>query len=286
MSITDIAAKRRAKLVHANAIDIAYTEVGHGPPLVLLHGAFVSTGLAWAGSPQAYVDHMVTLGKHFRVIAPDTRGSGATVHTIGPATFDVLAEDVAALIEALGLERPLVAGFSEGGATATVVALRHPGVVRALVNHAGFDYFDPHAMAQRPFRAIFGGRPDATEADPDAAERAFQSMPPPMASTFATMKADYDQAQGEGHWRTYLGLFFDRTVAPLGYTVEDFANLSAPTLMLTGDRDMFCTVEAACIAYRTLEAGELGIVPNTGHEITPAIIDAMIGYLVRYSAET
>ena len=284
MTITDIAARRGAKLVNANGIDIAYTEVGDGPPLVLLHGALVSNGPAWAGSPVAYVDHMAALGKHFRVIAPDTRGSGATVHPGGPASFPVLADDVLALIEALGLERPLVAGFSEGAATATIVALRRPDLVRALVNHAGFDIFDPNAMAHQSVRPIFGGSPEATTADPDAAERAFQSMPP-MAAVFAGMRADYDDAQGEGHWRTYLELFFDRAISPLGYSVGDFAAITAPTLILTGDRDMFCPVEGACAAYRTVPTGELGIVPNSGHEITPAAIDAMIDFLLRHSAD-
>src|SRR6266851_3113654 len=238
MPIAEIASRRDAKLVRANGIDIAYTEAGDGPPLILLHGALASTGPAWAGSPVAFVDHMHTLGKHFRVIAPDTRGSGATVHPGGPATFEILADDVAALVQALELDRPMVAGFSEGGATATYVALRHPDIVRALVNDAGFDIFDPHAMAHQGVRPMFGGSPDATSADPDAAERTFQSIPP-MAATFATMKADYD--------------------------VDDFAAITAPTLILTGDRDMFCPVEAACAAYRTLQAGELGIVPDTGH---------------------
>jgi pimeloyl-ACP methyl ester carboxylesterase len=231
----------------------------------------------------AFVDHMHTLGKHFRVIAPDTRGSGATVHPGGPATFEVLADDVAALIEALELDRPMIAGFSEGGATATYVALRHPDIVRALVNDAGFDIFDPHAMAHQGVRPMFGGSPDADSADPDAAERTFQSIPP-MAATFATMKADYDDAQGDGYWRTYLGLFFDRAVAPVSYAVNDFAAITAPTLILTGDRDMFCTVEAACAAYRILQAGELAIVPDAGHEITTPIIDAMTAFLIRHSA--
>jgi pimeloyl-ACP methyl ester carboxylesterase len=283
MTIVDIAARRDAKVVRANGIDIAYTEAGDGPPLVLLHGALASTGPAWAGSPVAFVDHMHTLGKHFRVIAPDTRGSGATVHAGGPATFDVLADDVAALIQALDLDRPMIAGFSEGGTTATYVALRHPGAVRGLVNDAGFDLFDPHAMAHHGVRPMFGGSPDATAADPDAAERTFQSIPP-MAATFATMKADYDDAQGDGHWRTYLGIFFDRAVAPISYAVEDFAAITVPTLILTGDRDMFCTIEAACAAHRALPAGELGIVPNTGHEITAPIIDTMTAFLTRQSA--
>jgi pimeloyl-ACP methyl ester carboxylesterase len=282
-TIAGIAAERGAKLVPANGVEIAYTEVGDGPPLVLLHGGLVSTGPAWAGSRVAHVDHLAALGKHFRVIAPDTRGSGATVHRGGPATFDVLADDVRALIEALELDRPLIAGFSEGGATATIVALRHAGVVSALVNHAGFDYFDPRGSVAQGVRHAFGGGPDATRADPDAAERLFQSIPP-MAATFATMKADYDAAQGDGYWRSYLQLFFDRHVAPLGFSVEDLGAITVPTLILAGDRDMFCSAEAACAAYRTLTAGELAIVPGTGHEITAAGIAAMVDFLARHAA--
>lgn len=282
MSATDIVTRRDATSVAANGIEIAYREVGDGPPLVLLHGALISTGPAWAGSRVAHVDHLGTLAEHFRVIAPDTRGSGATRHPGGPAGFDVLTQDVIALIEALHLERPHLAGFSEGGATATLVALRRPDLVGSLVNHSGFDYFDPEAMAHQTLRPLFGGRPDATEADPDAAERAFESMGPPMATTFVTMKVDYDDAQGPGHWRTYLGQFFDRSVEPFAGGVGDLARLGVPTLILTGDRDPFCSVEAACLAYRTVEGAELGIVPDTGHEITGSLIGTMTDFLLAH----
>ena len=281
MTAADAAARRGAKTRRANGIDIAYVDVGNGPPLVLLHGALASTGPAWAGSTNAHVDHLPSLGKQFRVIAPDTRGSGATAHTGGPAGFDVLADDVVGLIEALGLDRPAIAGFSEGGATATLVALRRPDLIRAVINHAGFDYFDAGHMAQqleRGFRPLFGGRPGATSADPDAAESAFQAIPP-MAATFTTMQRDYDSAQGEGRWRAYLGEFFDRTTAGVGRTTDDFARLAMPMLLIAGDRDMFCPVEVACAAYRTLPAAELGITPNTGHDITTPIIEMMVRFL-------
>jgi pimeloyl-ACP methyl ester carboxylesterase len=56
-----------------------------------------------------------------------------------------------------------------------------------------------------------------------------------------------------------------------------------PTLLLAGDRDMLCPVDVAYAAYRVLPAGELGIVPDTGHEITSAVIDTMIGFLTRHA---
>lgn len=274
-------AERGAQTIRANGIDIAYVEAGDGPPLVLLHGALASTGPLWADSPVAYVAHMATLAKQFRVIAPDTRGGGATVHSDGTASCSVLADDVLGLIDALGLDRPMLAGFSEGAAIATIVAIRQPDTVRALAAHAGYDIFNPEAAVFAMGRAIFGGNPEATKADPDAAEAAFQGMPP-MAATFATMKADYDSAQGDGHWRQYLQLFFDRATHSPGYTFDDYRAITTPALILTGDRDHFCSVEEAAVAYRNLPAGELAVLPNTDHVITPAVVDTTIDFLLRH----
>jgi len=81
------------------------------------------------------------------VITPDARGSGRSVHGGGPIPYTLLADDVAALIEALKLDQPLVCGFSDGGETATITGIRHPGSVRAIVNHAGYDLFNPHPHA-------------------------------------------------------------------------------------------------------------------------------------------
>ncbi len=157
MTRTEIAARRGISFVQANGIDIAYRDLGSGPPLILIHGAWVSNGPIWNGSPYAWNDFLDELAREFRVIAPDTRGTGATRHSGGPATFDVLTADVIALIDALELVRPVVVGFSEGGATATLVALEAPDRISALVNHAGFDYFDPPTSWFEEVRTYFGG---------------------------------------------------------------------------------------------------------------------------------
>ena len=266
--------------VHANGIDIHYLDHGQGEPLVLLHGGVVSTNPIWTGVPVAYASHMDTLGGHFRVIAPDTRGCGKTVHSGGTISFDLLADDVAALIEALDLERPLIAGFSDGGITATVLGIRHPDAVRAIVNHAGFDAFDPDAPTIAMMRQILGGSPDATEPDPDAAARGFEASEQ-MRAMFELMKRDQDDGQGEGHWREYLRLSWDRTTQLPGYTYADLAQITAPTLILTGDRDEFCTVEQAVATYRQLPEGELAILPGHGHYIPPSAIQTSVEFLTR-----
>ena len=280
MSTTDSTAASQGQRVHANGIDIHYLDQGRGEPLVLLHGGVVSTNPIWAGVPVAYASHLDPLAEHFRVIAPDTRGCGRAAHTDGPISFDLLADDVAALIEALGLERPLVAGFSEGAITATVLGIRHPEAIRAIVNHAGFDAFDPQAPTIAMMRQILGGSPDATAPDPDAAARGFEASEQ-MRPMLELMKRDQDSGQGEGHWRTYLRLSWDRCTQPPGYTHADLAKITVPTLILVGDRDDFCTVEQAVTAYRQLTDGELAILPGHGHYIPPAAIETTVEFLTR-----
>ena len=270
----------QTKTIRANNTDIHYLEQGTGAPLVLLHGGLVSTNPIWTGHPFAYASHLDAFSEHFRVIAPDTRGCGRTRHTGGPMTFDVLADDVLALIEALGLDRPRLCGFSEGGTVATIVGLRKPGATCAIVNDAGHDLFDPGGRSLAMLRQMFGGRPDATSANPDAMRDMF-ARDEQMSASFRLMQADQDGAQGEGHWKQYLQLAFERFIQWPGYTFEHLKSVTAPTLILCGDRDQFCSVEDGALAFRALARGELAIAPNTGHLITPTKVRLALEFLRR-----
>jgi pimeloyl-ACP methyl ester carboxylesterase len=273
------ARQQQDRYVHANGIDIHYVEVGGGEPLLLLDNGMVSTNTIWAAVPFAYAPFMGTLAGHFRVIAPDTRGSGKTVHPGGPIPSALLADDAAALIDALKLDRPLICGFSDGGETATLVGIRHPRSVRAIVNHGGYDLFNPnsYAPAIAMSRQMLGGSTDATQADPDLSA----SRSPELRAMFELMKSDHDSAQGDGHWKRVVAQTFDRITTPHGYTFDDMHAITAPTLILIGDRDPFCSVEEGTAAYRALPAGELAVLPNTGHLITPAAVQTTIEFFER-----
>lgn len=273
------ARQHRGRCVHANGIDIHYVEAGEGTPLLLLDNGMVSTNPLWASVPIAYASFMGTLAEHFRVIAPDTRGSGQSVHRGGSIPSALLADDVMALIDALKLDRPLICGFSDGGETATLVGIRHPGSAGAIVNHGGYDLLnpDPQAPAIVMTRQMLGGSADATKADPELSA----SRSPELRAMFELMKADHDSAQGAGHWKTVVAQTFDRITRPHGYTLESMYAITVPTLILTGDRDPFCTVEEGAAAYRALPAGELAVLPNTGHLITPAAVQTVIEFFKR-----
>jgi pimeloyl-ACP methyl ester carboxylesterase len=271
--------QRAGRYVHANGIDIHYVEAGQGEPLLLLDNAMVSTNPVWKPIPFAYAAFTATLADRFRVIAPDTRGSGKSIHRGGPIPYTLLADDVAALIGELKLDQPLICGFSDGGETATIVGIRHPGSVRAIVNHAGYDLFnpDPHAPSIVMTRQMLGGSADATQAAPElSASRSGE-----LQAMFEAMKSDHDDAQGDGHWKTVIARTFDRITQPHRYTLDHMHTITVPTLILTGDRDPFCTVEEGAAAYHALQAGELAVLPGTGHLITSAAVQTIIGFLAR-----
>ena len=274
--------ERTTATVPANGIEIHYVEVGSRdlPDLLLLHGGLVSTNPLWDPTPVSYGSHLATLSDRFHVVAPDQRASGRTGHSGGQVSLSLLADDVAALIGALGLEQPAVAGFSLGGMTATVLAIRHPRLIRALVNDAGCDVFDPDSRSFPLARQIFGGSEDATVADPDAFAAVF-GADPTMRGVLELMRADQDAGGGHGHWRTYLHHFFEVARQWPGYGFADMATIDVPALVLGGDGDEHSPPEDAVRAYRSLPQGELAILPGTAHEITVEKISIMDEFLVR-----
>src|SRR5215212_2581228 len=107
-------------------IEVAYDDEGRGEALVLLHG-FPFDRSMWR-------EQSKFLSVTCRVIAPDLRGLGETpLGDAGAATMDEMAEDVAALLDALGVERAVLGGLSMGGYVALEFFRRFPRRVRALV---------------------------------------------------------------------------------------------------------------------------------------------------------
>ena len=103
---------------------IAYRRAGTGPPLVLLHPLALS-GAVWG----EFADR---LAADFDVIAPDARGHGDSTWDGEPFTLDDLGDDVATLLDALGLPAAHVIGMSMGGSTAVSFAGRYPDRATAL----------------------------------------------------------------------------------------------------------------------------------------------------------
>jgi pimeloyl-ACP methyl ester carboxylesterase len=111
--------------VEVNGINLYYETHGAGQPMMLLHG-----GLA---SSEMFGPILPTLADHHQVIAVDLQGHGRTADIDRPIELGLIADDIAALIDHLGLDRPDVVGYSFGGGVAFHTAVKYPAKVRKLV---------------------------------------------------------------------------------------------------------------------------------------------------------
>jgi pimeloyl-ACP methyl ester carboxylesterase len=108
-----------------NGINLYYETYGTGRPLVLLHGGLMSG--------EMFGPILPTLTEHHQVIVPDLQGHGRTADIDRPIDVRLMAGDIAALIDHLGLDRPDVVGYSLGGGVAFQLAVAHPEKIRRLV---------------------------------------------------------------------------------------------------------------------------------------------------------
>src|SRR5579863_6801664 len=114
-----------------DGVEIAFFDQGEGEPIVLVHGFASTKEVNWIAP--GWVPMLTGAGR--RVIALDNRGQGASAKLYDPAAYHsaVMAEDVRALIDHLGLSRADVMGYSMGARISAFLALAHPDRVRSAV---------------------------------------------------------------------------------------------------------------------------------------------------------
>jgi pimeloyl-ACP methyl ester carboxylesterase len=113
------------RYAEVNGINLYYETHGTGRPLILLHGGL--------GSGEMFGPVIPALAQGHQVIAVDLQGHGRTADIDRPLDVRLMADDVAALIDHLGLDRPDLVGYSLGGGVAFHTAVRHPEKVGRLV---------------------------------------------------------------------------------------------------------------------------------------------------------
>ena len=117
--------KENSRIVKVNGIELGYETFGEGSPLVLLHGGF--------GSVEMFGPNVQTLAEGRQVIGVDLQSHGRSPATDRPMRFETMADDIAELIQELGLERTAIMGFSLGGGVALRTGIQHPELVERLV---------------------------------------------------------------------------------------------------------------------------------------------------------
>ena len=117
--------KGAGQYAEVNGINLYYEAHGSGGPLILLHGGL--------GSGEMFGPVLPLLAERHQVVAVDLQGHGRTADIDRPFDIRLMADDIAALIDHLGLDKPDVVGYSLGGGVAFQLAVRHPDKVRRLV---------------------------------------------------------------------------------------------------------------------------------------------------------
>ena len=228
--------------IRANGLDIAYDVHGAGPPLVLLHGA-TSLGR------EDFAAQIPLFSKAFLLHVPDARGHGRTRWDAANGfQYDWLVDDLAAFVDALGLETFHVVGFSMGAMTALQYAVRNPDRIRTMTIVGITTEREPRASVARRLM-------DPARADRDD---------PAWA---ALLGQRHDAGQGDGAWRRLLpAIAADVATQPL-LSPRDLRQITPPALVACGDRDPFVPVDHAWGISRQLPDGRLFVAPDCPHEV-------------------
>jgi pimeloyl-ACP methyl ester carboxylesterase len=136
--------KGAGQYAEVNGLNLYYETMGTGRPLILLHGGL--------GSGEMFGPVRPTLAEHHQVIAVDLQGHGRTADIDRPIDIRLMADDIAALIDHLELERPDLVGYSLGGGVALQTAVKYPDKVGRLVvasAHVWREAIPPEMLAQQ-----------------------------------------------------------------------------------------------------------------------------------------
>ena len=255
------------EFVSAGEVRIAYDREGHGPALVLMHGAEASR-LMFA----ALVPH---LAKHFTVIAYDQRDCGETESPDRAATLADLAGDAQKLIKALGFKRAHVFGSSYGGRVAQALALLYPQSVDRLVLASTWPLPRPYEElcpdAKRLAELRRGLPATAEELATWFFPEAFLQQRPELRKIFAAARPESARST--------------RRAATVQTTLEKgVADIVAPTLVLAGELDRVVPASVTLAMAGRIRGADAALLPAIGHVTTMQAPEVVAGHLVRFLA--
>jgi pimeloyl-ACP methyl ester carboxylesterase len=270
---TDIEEKNmntRGNYAKINGLHLYYEIHGEGEPLILLHGGL--------GSTDMFAEILPMLAEGRQVIAVDLQAHGRTADIDRPLSFEVMADDVAALIKHLELEQAAVMGYSDGGSVALRTAIQHPELVRKLI------------VVSAPYKRD-GWYPEIqtgmTQMNAEAAEAMKQT---PMYQGYASV------APRPEDWPVLLNKIGEMASKDYDWSKE-VATIKAPTLLIFGDADSVRT--AHVVEFFELLGGgkkdggwdgsgvskaQLAILPGLTHYNifnSPALAITVTGFLER-----
>ncbi len=211
--------------VHTRGFNMYYETYGKGAPLLIIHGN--------GGSINNFLYQIPYFAKNYRVILADSRAQGKSVDTRDSLSYEMMADDLNALLDSLRLDSCFVIGWSDGGINGLLLAMRHPEKVKKL--------------------AVTGANlwPDSTAIDPFVYRWAL----------------DYNAQLGRQEQTPEVKN--QRKLARLlswepHITTAQLHGVQCPTLVIGGDHDVILPQHTMLIAH-SIPRSYLWILPDSGH---------------------
>lgn len=218
--------------VEIDGARIWYATYGEGAPVILLHGGLGHSG-NWGNEVRAL------LADGHRAVVIDTRGHGRSTRDARPFTYERLASDVLAVMDALRIERAAFVGWSDGACTALALARRFPG------RCAGLFFF-------------------ACNVDPSGA-KPFERTPL-VARCFARHKTDYLRLSATpDDFTAFVEAVTAMQRAEPNYTAQDLAGIAVPVTVVLGESDEFIRRDHAESMAAHVPRGRLVLLPSVSH---------------------
>ncbi len=263
--------------IAANGTSLYYEQHGweneDADVVVLSNGVLMSTA--------SWVYQTAPLARHYRLLLYDCRGMWRSEHPRGPYSMELHADDLAALLGALGIEKAHVGGISYGGEVSLAFALRHPHRTQTLIVSSAVSQVDPLLRA-----GIESWVAAARAKDPDLLYHVVY----PLSFSEGWMASHQEEAR-QARSR-YESLDFEAALelfqAFLRFDVTArLGELRVPTLVLVGEEDLIKPRKYAEIIARGVPGAEFLVVPHAGHALcweAPEVFNtAILGFLAKHA---
>ncbi|GLY07956.1 alpha/beta hydrolase [Actinoplanes sp. NBRC 101535] len=249
-SLRNDSSLRAGGFLRIGGVDL-YSEIaGDGDPVLLLHGGFCSLESLRAQSDALATDH--------RVHAFERPGHGRSADITEEYGYARMVADTLTYLDAVGLESAHVVGYSDGAIIGLLLALDHPARVRSLTMISG--NLDPSAFTDAA--GALGELTTTAEPGPDMERLHYERLSP----------------DGPEHADRVLEKLFRLWNTEPHIDPQELARITAPVLVMSGDRDTIRPGHSLLIA-RSIPGAQLCVVPGTSHNLVaerPALISMII----------
>lgn len=201
-------------------------EYGSGKPLLLIHGN--------GGSIASMASIIPYFSRHYKVIATDSRAHGKSTDPGDSLSFEMMADDEAALLDKMHIDSAYVIGWSDGGIVALVLAMRHPGKVIKLASTGANLWPDSTALIPSLWKS----------------EKTYYDSMKSKKMTTAKDKND---------WKIFMLDWLQPNIA-----LSALHSIHCPSLIICGDHDLI-RLEHTVKIYQNIPQAYLWVVPDSGH---------------------